>query len=94
MAGFEPRSLCLVNSVPYGTAGAKVNFFHYATGDAAATVLTDGYFNAARDKLQVNDVIEAMTVAGGTGDKLSIKVTASPASGNVTVAVNTDASGA
>ncbi|RWI96090.1 hypothetical protein [Mesorhizobium sp.] len=94
MAGFEARSLSLVNSVPYGSSGAKVNFFHYATADAAATVTTDGYFNAARDKLQVNDVIEAMTVAGGVGDKLSLKVTAAPASGNVTTAVNTDAAGA
>jgi hypothetical protein len=91
---FEPRSLCLVNSVPYGTAGARVDFFHYATGDAVATVIADGYFNASRTKLKVNDVIEAMCVAGGVGDRVSLKVLAAPqVSGNVTTAVNNDASG-
>lgn len=95
MAGFEARSLCLVNSVPYGTAGRAVDFFHYATGDAVATVTTAGYFNAARDKLSVNDVIEALCVADGVGDRVSVIVTAVPAApGNVTVAVNTDAAGA
>lgn len=91
---FEARSLCLNNSTPYGTAGRAVDFFHYATPDAAATVTTAGYFNAARDKLSVNDVIEALCVADGVGDRQSLIVTAAPATGNVTVAVNTDAAGA
>ncbi|MCZ8545072.1 hypothetical protein OOJ09_12835 [Mesorhizobium qingshengii] len=94
MAGFEARSLCLVNSVPYGTGGRAVDFFHYATADAVATVIAAGYFNNARDKLAINDVIEALCVADGTGDRVSLIVTAAPATGNVTTAINTDASGA
>ncbi|TIL53777.1 hypothetical protein [Mesorhizobium sp.] len=92
---FEPRSLSLVNSVPYGTAGNRVDFMHYATPDAVATVIAAGYFNASRTKLRVNTVIEAMCVADGVGDRVSLIVTAAPqVTGNVTVAVNTDASGA
>lgn len=92
---FEPRSLTLVNSVPYGTAGGRVDFMHHATVDAAATVLAAGYFNGARAKLRVNTVIESLCAADGVGDRLSLIVTAVPvAPGNVTVAVNTDASGA
>ncbi|MER2536046.1 MAG: hypothetical protein ABTQ31_12870 [Rhizobiaceae bacterium] len=91
---FNAGSLALYNSCPYGTAGKTINFYGYATADDAATVLTAGYFNEARAKLKVNDSIDAMCVADGTGDRLGLKVTAVPASGNVTVAVNTDASGA
>lgn len=91
---FEPRSLCLVNSTPYGTAGKRVDWMHYATPDAVATVIAAGYFNNARAKLQVNTVIECLCVADGVGDRVSVIATAVPASGNVTVAVNTDASGA
>ena len=94
MAGFEPRSLCLYNSVPYGAAGKRVDFFSYATADAVATVTTAGYFNNARAKLQVNSVIDALCLADGVGDRISVTVTAVPATGNVTVAINTDASGA
>jgi len=90
---FNIRSLTLYASAPVATNTA-VNFYVYATADAAATVLTAGYFNDARSKLKVNDVIEAMAVATATGDRLTLKVTAAPASGNVTVAVNTSASGA
>ncbi|RWN78073.1 MAG: hypothetical protein EOS02_09950 [Mesorhizobium sp.] len=88
------RSLALANSTPYGTAGKTVNWYSYATADAVATVIAAGYFNDARAKLKVNDVIEALCVADGVGDRVSLIVTAAPASGNVTVAVNTDASGA
>ncbi|GAA2871918.1 hypothetical protein GGQ99_000965 [Aminobacter niigataensis] len=94
MAGFEPRSLSLFNSVPFGTAGKSVDFMSYATGDAVATVIAAGYFNGARAKLKVNTIIDAVCLADGVGDRVSLIVTAVPASGNVTVAVNTDASGA
>lgn len=77
------RSLTLNASNPYGSSGAKVNFYSYATADAAATVLAPGYFNDARAKLQVNDIIEAVCVASGVGDPVSIRVTTVPASGNV-----------
>lgn len=95
---FEPRSLALFNSCPYGPGGAvpakNINFYNYATADAAATVTTAGYFNAARDKLELNDLIGAMCVADGTGDFVTLRVTAVPAApGNVTVAADTGAVG-
>jgi len=88
---FKIRSLALYASVPYDT-NKSVRFYKYATIDAAATVLTAGYFNDARDKLQVNDVIECVTSAGGTGDRIVVRVTAVPSSGNVTVTVDAAAS--
>ncbi len=91
---FNIRSLALHNSTPFGTAGKAVNWYNYASADAVATVIAAGYFNAARDpKLKVNDVVECMCLADGVGDRVSVIVTASPAAGDVTVAVNTDASG-
>lgn len=83
---FEARSLTAMWSSPYGTTGAKVTRYLYATGDANATVLAAGYFNNARAKLKVNDIIECVSVAGGVGVVNILKVTAAPASGNVTVA--------
>lgn len=97
---FNPRSLALFNSSPYGTAGKSVNFYNYATADAVATVIAAGYFGTGvsgvvgSNKLNVNDVIEALCVADGVGDRVSLIVTAVPAGGNITVAVNTDAAGA
>lgn len=88
------RSLVLECSVPHTSDVAPVNWYKYATADAVATVIAAGYFNNARDKLKVNDVIDALCVATGTADRVAVIVTAVPASGNVTVAVNTDASGA
>lgn len=90
---FNIRSLVLYASCPVDTNKA-VNFYKYATPDAAATVLTAGYFNDARSKLKVNDAIEIVAVANGTGDQLRVTVTAAPASGNVTVAVDPEAAAA
>jgi hypothetical protein len=86
MAGFNKRSLAAFWSVPTGTANKCVNFYGYATEDANATVLTAGYFNDAREKLKVNDIIICMSVAAGTGVANILKVTAAPSTGNVTVA--------
>lgn len=88
-----PRSLVLFASTPTGVANTAVNWYVYASGDAAATITTAGYFNGARDKLKVNDIIFVMAVAAGTGDFLALKVTAAPATGDVTVAVNSEAAG-
>jgi hypothetical protein len=91
---FGKTSLNLYTSSPYGGAGKNINFYSYATADAPATVLTAGYFNDARDKLKANDVIDAMTSADGTGDRLHLRVVAVPVgAGNVTVAVDAPASG-
>jgi len=87
-------SLLLQASVPHTADVVPVNFYVYATPDAVATVIAAGYFNNARSKLQVNDVIEALCVATGVADRITMIVLTVPTSGNVTVAINTDASGA
>lgn len=71
----------------------SINIWAYATTDAAATVLAAGYFNDLRFRLSVNGIMIIMAVAGGVGDMLIVKVTAVPATGDVTVAVNSEASG-
>lgn len=88
------RALILEHSVPYAVDTPPCNFYKYATTDAVATVIAAGYFNQTFQTLRVNDVIDAMCVMGGTADRVGLIVTAVPAGGNVTVAVNTDASGA
>ncbi|MEW5727048.1 MAG: hypothetical protein AB1918_04405 [Pseudomonadota bacterium] len=40
--------------------------WHYTTADAAATVDTTGYFNAAVDMLRAGDIIIANVETGGT----------------------------
>lgn len=85
------RSLALFASAAFGTAPAKVNYYTYATADAAASVLAPGYFNDARTKLKANDVIIAMCVADGAGDLVIIKATSVPSSGNVLVSTIDDA---
>lgn len=92
---FALRSLCMDFSVPYATnTRGFTGWFGYATDDAVATVIAAGYFNAARDKLAVGDYIDAICVISGTPDRVGLLVTAVPvAPGNITVAINTDASG-
>lgn len=86
---FNARSLVQVSSVPHTTDLPPVTFYFYAHGvDTMATIITAGYFNNARDKLKVNDVIKLMAVAAGTGNLGEVVVTAVPATGNVTVAVD------
>lgn len=88
------RSLALAGSVPSGNTRGYTGWHRYSTPDAVATVIAAGYFNNARAKLAVNDVIDCMCVNAGVGDRVSVNVTAVPASGDVTVAVNTDATAA
>lgn len=88
----NPRGLNRIGSST-SAAGVTVSIFLLATDDAAATVLAAGALNDNRSELKVNDIIIIMAVAGGTGDMLIVKVTAVPASGNVTIAVNSEASG-
>ena len=40
--------------------------WHYTTSDAANTVDTAGYFNAAADMIRVGDIVLANTDTGGT----------------------------
>jgi len=93
MAVEKKRTLTRITSVSYDAGKYKSLHFH-ATAAAAATVLAAGYFNDFREELQVNDAIMTMAVADGVGDLLILKVTAVPAApGDITVAVNSEASG-
>lgn len=89
------RSVVLANSVPYAADTPPCFIYDYATTDAVATVVAAGYFNGLRDdgKIKVNDYINCYCVMGGAGDKVELVFTAVPATGNVTVAVNGEASG-
>lgn len=90
---FAIRSLATFASVPVGSNRSCI-FYKYATNDAVATVIAAGYFNDAREKLKVNDVIEAVCAHNSTGDRVVMRVTAVPASGDVTVAIDAAAAAA
>ncbi len=91
----SPLSLSLYASVPIAGRTEPLNFYKYGTPDAPATVIAAGYFNALRTKpLRVGDVIDAVCSVNGTPDRISMLITAVPASADITVAINTDASGA
>jgi hypothetical protein len=56
--------------------------WHYATPDAANTVDTAGYFDAAADMIRVGDIILANTETGGTA-KAGLLLVSSNAGGVV-----------
>ncbi|WP_127523664.1 hypothetical protein [Mesorhizobium sp. Z1-4] len=90
------RSLALWASAPFGlstAAASKVNFYTYASADSLATILAAGYFNDARDKLQVDDVIFVLSAAGGASAFTTIIMDTVPTSGNVLVRGDTDEGG-
>jgi hypothetical protein len=90
------RSIVQAHSVPWAPDLPPCNIYEYATADAVATVIAAGYFNGLRDdqRIRVNDVINSQCVMGGVADFVRLIITAVPATGNVTVAVNTGAAGA
>lgn len=76
------------------TTGQTVSStWRYATDDAAATVEAAGYFNGARDQLRAGDVILASMAMGGTPVTKQYICTASPATGNVTIALQVTTAG-
>ena len=85
------RQLVQYASVPHTSDVGPVTFYVYVHGvDTMATIIAAGYFNDVRDKLRVNDHIQLMAVAATTGNYGEVTVTAVPASGNVTVAVDAE----
>lgn len=88
----------LSTQAPVGSAAGapqqqQVSVFVYATDVAAATVETAGYFNGARAQLRKGDIILASMVNGGTPVGKTYVVTAVPATGNVTIALQTATAG-
>ncbi|MCA0425415.1 MAG: hypothetical protein LCH61_19240 [Proteobacteria bacterium] len=95
---FSAKSLARVQQLVVGDASGNptastISAFRYATADAAATVETAGYFNGARALLTVGSIIVSVMAIGGTPVLKSYVVTAVPASGNVTVALQATTAG-
>lgn len=95
---FTTRALARISQIPVGSAAGaataqQCSVFRYATADAAATVETAGYFNNARAQLAVGDVIIATMVATGTPVLKNYVVLTVPASGNVTIGLQTTTAG-
>lgn len=90
------RAVIQAHSIPWAVDLPPCNVYEYATGDAVATVIAAGYFNVLRDdgRIRVNDIVNAQCVMGGVADFVRLIFTAVPATGNVTTAINTGASGA
>jgi hypothetical protein len=74
-----------LNPPTTGDATANRQLWHYESGaDNVAAVVTAGYFNDVRGLLEAGDRI--MLVANNVADFRMLKVTAAPATGNVTTA--------
>lgn len=82
-----------VGSAAGAPQAQQVGMLIYATDDAAATVEAAGYFNAARAFLRKGDIILATMVNGGTPVAKTYVATAVPATGNVTIALQTATAG-
>lgn len=75
----------LANVFPVAAAPESRQLWWYEAGaDAIAAVVTAGYFNDARSILNVGDRI--LVVCNTEADFRVVKVTAVPATGNVTTA--------
>lgn len=88
----NPKALSRFSSSGYTDQTARSIFF-LATADAAASLLTAGYFNDSRAQLVKDDVIFAITGIGGVAELLTVIVTDVPGTGNVIVKPDADESG-
>ena len=68
------------------TAARTIRWLTYATDDAKAVVIAAGYFNDARPDLSVGSIIDCVVNAAAGAAYVKLRVTAVPATGNVTVA--------
>ncbi|MAA97408.1 MAG: hypothetical protein CMN87_18215 [Stappia sp.] len=63
----------------------QTDTYVYSTNDTLAELVAAGYFNDSRKTLKAGDVIMAVADKDGTASHVVLLVTASPATGNVTV---------
>ena len=63
----------------------QTDTYVYSTNDTLAELVAAGYFNDSRKTLKAVDVIMAVADKDGTASHVVLLVTASPATGNVTV---------
>ena len=73
--------------------GKTISTWHYATNDLASAVEAAGFFNDMRNSASVGDIIIASLDLDGTPVLKNYMFTAVPASGNVTVALQTTTAG-
>jgi hypothetical protein len=85
MTAHNPKSLSRFASATYSDL-TPASWFFYPTANAIATVIAAGYFNDSRSQLRAGDLITIASAQGGTVDTITVKLTAVPATGNVTVA--------
>lgn len=81
----QPRQLRRYNSIVL-SGNRKIHFFNYASDHTRAEIVTAGYFNESRSALSVGSVIDLAIDVDGAISSGRLRVTAVPASGNVTVA--------
>lgn len=72
---------------------SQVALWGYATADAAATVETAGYFNAAASLVSKGDAIDAIMVLGGAPVRKSYVVTSANGVTPVTIGLLTTTAG-
>ena len=65
-----------------------IHFFHYASDDTAAQIMTAGYFNASRAALTAGSIIECVCEVNPAAYRIVLRVFAAPATGNVTVVID------
>lgn len=63
-----------------------VRWLTYATDDAKAVVATAGYFNDARADMSVGSIIDCVVNVAASPAFVKLRVTAVPATGDITVA--------
>ena len=96
---FSPNSLRRVAQTPIGLAAGtvrtgQISRFLYATDDLGAVVEAAGYFNGARALLRPGDQIDAtVAAAAATPVMKNYVVLTVPATGNVTIGLQTTTAG-
>lgn len=66
----------------------QIMFFDYATVHTEAEVTAAGFFNASRDDLTKDSIVDAVVDINGTPHRVVLRFTAVPASADVTVAID------
>ncbi len=87
MATFDKRQLRREHATAIAGVG-QLQFFRYITEATEAEVIAAGWFNNAREQLTVGSIITAIVDATAAKTFIRLRVTAVPATGNVTVTSN------
>ncbi len=84
----DPRRLRRYNSVTMD-GNVQIHWYNYATNASLAEILAPGYFNASRDYLTKDSIIDVVCDVGGFPARVVLRLTAValPAP-NVTVATD------